>query len=654
MHVLPLLMQLPAPDSTFENFVRGLPTVDAPVPDPVAKIFAAIFNAPQWMWAVGVLIVVGGGIWATRSLWVNRVAIRDWLVSRDRGVKIAMVSGLVVVLGTVALTGTASWNYMQHDNDFCSSCHVMEGPWNKFASDAGKHSDLECHDCHQQSIIASTRELVLWVANRPEEIPAHAPVGNETCEKCHNTKEDEKWTRVAETAGHRTHMESDSVDLKDVQCVTCHGKEVHAFVPAKQTCGMSGCHENTEIKLGKMASQTALHCNQCHQFTAEVPLLATRDSAAGTMRPGKQQCLGCHEMERVLTGFVPELEPHGSTCGTCHNPHTQETPKEAEKTCTTAGCHANWKETPFHTGTNHRGATGTDGNCMTCHQPHASKVDASDCVACHTAVRERGGAAGRRLPPMPFDTARVLRMGSAIHGDWLDEPGRGKGDVRPPDLPPSVRPAESQPAVADTFPHKRHTSLACITCHVTPDAQDGGRLTFEAPRGCQICHHQASQSRNCAACHQPDELATPAAVTVAIATPKHPARDRTVLFAHPTHAGTACATCHTTPVSLAPADGVRKCADCHTDHHAAGRNCAACHSTPQLREAHGTDLEASHQRCDACHTASTVAQLLPDRSFCLTCHAPEQREHHPAKECTTCHQLTTPEGYRPRLLGGGT
>ncbi len=654
MHVLPLLMQLPAPDSTFENFVRGLPTVDAPVPDPVAKIFAAIFNAPQWMWAVGLVVIVVGGTWALRSLWINRRGIRAWLVSRDRGVKIAMVTGLVVVLGTVAVTGTASWNYMQHDNDFCSACHVMEGPWNKFASDAGRHSDLECHDCHQQSIFASTRELVLWVANRPEEIPEHAPVGNETCEKCHNTKQDEKWTRVAETAGHRTHMESDSVDLKDVQCVTCHGKEVHAFVPARQTCGMSGCHENTDIKLGKMAAQTALHCNQCHQFTAEVPLLATRDSAAGTMRPGKQQCLGCHEMERVLTGFVPELEPHGSTCGTCHNPHTQETPQEAGKTCTTAGCHANWKETPFHTGTNHRRATGTDGNCLTCHQPHASKVDASDCVACHTAVRERGGGAGRRLPPMPFDTARVLRIGSAIHGDWLDEPGRGKGDVRPPDLPPSVRPADPPPAVADTFPHRRHTSLACITCHVTPDAQDGARLTFEAPRGCQICHHQAAQSRNCAACHHPDELTAAKPVIVAIATPKHPARERSVLFAHPTHVGTQCATCHTTPVSLAPAEGVRRCADCHGEHHAAGRDCAACHSIPQLREAHAGDVEASHQRCDACHTASTVAQLLPDRSFCLTCHAPDYRDHYPAKECTTCHQLTSPEGYRPRLLGGGT
>ncbi|MCA9722291.1 MAG: hypothetical protein KC489_07795, partial [Gemmatimonadetes bacterium] len=93
----------------------------------------------------------------------------------------------------------------------------------------------------------------------------------------------EDWERIATTAGHRTHLESDSTALKDVQCVTCHGAEVHAFLPASQTCGQSGCHENLKITLGKMAEQTTWHCNTCHQFTAEVPLLATRDSAAGTL-----------------------------------------------------------------------------------------------------------------------------------------------------------------------------------------------------------------------------------------------------------------------------------------------------------------------------------------------------------------------------------
>lgn len=651
MTLLSLLPQVALPDTTFDRFVRGLPTVDSPLPGGVAEIFRTIFNAPSWMWVVAIAVgLIGGGLLA-KWLFLNRARVAAWLAGQDRGLKIAMVSAVAVVLVTIGVTGTASWNYMQHDNDFCSSCHVMEGPWNKFSKDAGKHSDLSCHDCHQQSIFASSRELFLWVANKPEKIPEHSPVPNTRCESCHNTKTDEEWTRVAETAGHRTHMESDSTALKDVQCVTCHGAEVHAFVPASRTCGQSGCHEDTEIKLGKMADQTALHCNQCHQFTAEVPLLATRDSAAGTMRPGKQECLACHEMERVISGYDPVREPHSSSCGTCHNPHTQETPQDAGKTCTTSGCHANWQETPFHTGTSHKRV---GESCLTCHEHHASKVDPSDCVACHTRVRDTFGPGKIRLPPIPFDTARVLRQGSTIPGGWLDEPGQGKGDVRPPDLPPSVRPAELQPAAADTFPHPRHTSIACITCHVSPNVQEGGPLTFEQPRGCQICHHQAKQRDNCAACHAPATLAAALTMSMSVTTPSNPPRERPVVFLHPTHAGVRCADCHTTPVSLAPAASVSRCTDCHVDHHAAGRQCKDCHATPEVRSAHEADVAASHRRCDACHTASTVAGLTPDRTFCLTCHVPEQEDHYPARECTTCHLLATPAEYRPHLLGGAS
>ena len=67
--------------------------------------------------------------------------------------------------------------------------------------------------------------------------------------------------------------------------------------------------DGLEIKLGGMAQQTTLHCVQCHEFTAEVPLLATRDSAAGTLRPGQGQCLACHEMRRMLEEFDVVAEP---------------------------------------------------------------------------------------------------------------------------------------------------------------------------------------------------------------------------------------------------------------------------------------------------------------------------------------------------------
>ncbi|MDZ4673050.1 MAG: hypothetical protein SGI84_01265 [Gemmatimonadota bacterium] len=641
----PTLLTLlqPAQDSaSFHRFQEGVPAQPPPLPGGITTVLRSIFNAPLWMWLIAIAVGLTVATILGRLMWRNRTAIWRWLVTSDRGVKLALGSAGGLILALVTWMGVTSWNYMEHENAFCVGCHIMEGPWNKFSSDAGKHSDLECHDCHKQSLYASTRQLVLWVANRPEEIPAHAPVPNERCESCHAQDHAESWTKVVRTAGHRTHLESDSTALKDVLCVTCHGKEVHAFIPANETCGTSGCHENLEIRLGKMALQTTLHCNQCHQFTAEVPLLATRDSAANTLRPGSQQCLGCHEMQQILATFDPSKDPHGGSCGTCHNPHTQETPQAAGQTCTTAGCHANWRETPFHTGTSHRRV---GEQCLTCHNPHAAKVDASDCVACHTTVTNKYGAL--RVRPLPFDTTRALRP-IARHESLLDEPVRGKGDVPPPDLPPSPRPAELQPAKADSFPHPRHSSLACITCHVAPN-QPTGRLTFLAPRGCQICHHQRAETNNCATCHQPGELGTSLALTIPIATKDKAPRPRAVSFAHDTHTALRCQQCHTQPVSLAPTAAVRTCADCHADHHTAQRNCASCHTGAELRTAHAENIAATHQACDACHTSSTVALLTPDRSFCVTCHQP-QVDHYARRECTTCHFLLAPAAYRPHLL----
>jgi nitrate/TMAO reductase-like tetraheme cytochrome c subunit len=642
----PTLLALlqPAQDTaSLHRFKVGVPPAPPPIPDPVVSVLRTIFNAPLWMWVAGLLVVVAGGVVVLRLLWTRRQAIREWVVTRNRGVKLAVVATAGVILAVLALGGTVSWNYMQHENAFCSGCHIMEGPWNKFALDAGKHSKLQCHDCHQQSLYASTRQLVLWVANRPEKIPPHSPVPDGRCEACHAVNQSEKWTRIKETAGHRTHLESDSTALDKVQCVTCHGADVHEFLPAKETCGQSGCHDQTEIRLGKMAAQTALHCNQCHQFTAEVPRLATRDSAAGTLRPASPQCLACHEMKIVLADFDADKEPHSAVCGTCHNPHTQETPQAAGKTCVEAQCHSNWRGTPFHVGTSHRRV---GEQCLTCHTAHAARLDASDCVACHTKITRRAGS--RLRPPLPFDTARALRP-PALLDSRLEEPVRGKGDVPPPDLPPAVLPAVLPPARADSFPHARHTRLACITCHAS--GTQHGRLTFEAPRGCQICHHQRPQQSNCATCHTPTERAQPVPLTIDIAIRDSAARSRPVGFAHPVHDRLRCVQCHTEPVTLAPAASARACRDCHGDHHAAGRTCATCHTGARLRTAHSRDLSLSHQKCDACHNASTVALLTPDRSFCLTCHQP-QRDHYVRGQCTTCHFLKPPAEFRSHLLGG--
>jgi len=643
--------------------------VQSPLPGGVAEVVRFLLNTvPPWVQLGGVVIGAAVAAFVLRFLFLRRGAIRNWLASRTRGIKLALAAAAVVLIAVAGGMGTATWNYTQHSNDFCVGCHVMNPAFQKFGNVDNKHDELSCHACHQQSLYASARQLYVWVAERPEEIGEHAKVANEVCETCHVTGDTATWQRIAATAGHRVHLESDSSALKEMKCVSCHGVEVHRFQPVNKTCGQSNCHKASEtgIVLGKMAEQTVRHCTSCHAFTADVPVLATRDSARGTLVPGKPECLGCHEMQKVLADFDEGKDPHGGKCGTCHNPHVQKTPAAATS-CATAGCHANWRDEPFHVGANHKQV---GAQCLTCHEPHRSKVDASDCEGCHLSVRARG----KLRPPLPFDTTRALRRvstmtappppeatypvsrhsvmmvsfrggGPAPSGDDATLFGRDartpQADYAGDDL------SRPPPAKADSFPHARHAKLACLECHETGAGH--GRLTFQPPRGCAICHHQAPTSARCASCHQKGEYAAAKHTTVTVSVPGHEPNPRPVDFLHALHTTRTCVECHTTPVTLALSPVKAQCKDCHSEHHAIGRNCSACHTIAEPKVAHRT-LETAHQRCDACHTATTIAGLTPTRSFCSTCHAAKSKGHYEQKECSVCHFLADPAAYRARLI----
>jgi hypothetical protein len=618
---LPTTDRLPAPQDSV--------LVESPLPGGIAAFLRFLFGVPQWVQIGGAILGAAVAVAIVVHLWRRRHAIGRWLVARPREVKIGLAVGALVVVLVAASAGRVSWNYMQHDNGFCTGCHVMGEAYERFT--ASEHDTLSCHDCHQQSIFASTRQLYLWVLERPMDIDEHSKVPNARCESCHVTGQAEVWQRIASTAGHRTHLESDSSALRDIQCVTCHGLEVHSFVPVDSTCAQANCHINQRIGLGPMAEQTSMHCANCHEFTTEVPLLATRDSAAGTLVPRRAQCFSCHEMQQVLAEFDVTRDPHGGTCGMCHNPHQQETAQEAGQTCATAACHGDWRAEPFHVGANH-GRVGTE--CLMCHAPHRAAVDASDCQSCHESVVGRDdiprAVRDRLRRALPFDTsAAARRIGF----------GLGFG-VAPW---PMARDAPYQPP-PDSFPHDRHTMLACTTCHTTLDGTQG--LVFAVPRGCQLCHHQEGRAAECRRCHVsgPD---TPQTTHVTVAVRDRGPATRPVTFRHAAHAATPCASCHATGAALAVSDDVRACRDCHDDHHTARRDCATCHAMPDTA-AHEPP-SVGHVACDACHASSTVQRLVPDRAFCATCHEPQQAGHFDDRECTICHMLASPDQWRRHL-----
>lgn len=637
-------LPIPASSALLDSVV-----VEPAVPDPLVPIVQWIFQRPPWVMQLGIVLAALVAITLFVLAWRRRRAISAWFASRSPRTMYALAGGLAVIGFGVAALGWKANEYMMHDNNFCQGCHIFvpsghawvkpdTGTYLLVNALEGKHDTLSCHACHPFELAAQAREMYFWIMDRPEDVPPHGKVPRDICEQCHvQGAASETWQAIAATAGHRTHFESDSVKAiaarfegglvnDEISCLTCHARSAHRFQPADSTCAQQGCHltEEIDIRLGGMADQTGLHCSVCHNFTAEVPALATRDSAAGTLRPARQECLGCHAMREVLTNFDPATDPHGGTCGMCHNPHTQAKPEDALKSCTTAGCHGDWEKVPFHTGATHRGVA---RQCQTCHEPHSARVDASDCAECHAEVRERSG--GRIRPPQPFDTTRALNrvsLGATVNLG----------------IPPP-----------DTFSHQRHRNLACLTCHV-PNAPRS-RLTFEQPRGCQICHHQAPASSRCAQCHEASAIAAPieAGLTVSVegARPPSAPRERDVAFSHPVHSELACAACHAVPVTLAPSDSVRTCAGCHVQHHEAGRSCALCHRTEATLPAHA-QLDDAHADCTSCHAAATVARLEPARSFCLSCHAASV-DHHAPRECSTCHFQAEPGELRARLTTAG-
>lgn len=644
------------------------PVVDSLVdktilPDPVTPIIQWIFQRPPWVMWGGAVLAAGIAALLVRWLWRHRTTLFGWIATRSRGLKLAMVGGAGLAVLLAAGLGYKGYHFVETDRRFCNGCHIFvssgqtwehpdTGYYSLVPNLEGKHDTISCHTCHPLNPTKEAVKLVFWMSGvRGKEIPPHGKVPRAICEQCHlQGAAKETWQAIAATAGHRTHLESDSSALKGkVQCLTCHARTAHRFQPADSTCVQQGCHltDETRIVLGAMTTASELHCTVCHQFTTLVPALATRDSAAGALRPNFRQCFTCHQMKSLLPGFATAKDPHNGTCGMCHDPHTQKSKSGALTSCTDAQCHSDWRKQPFHIGANHRKVA---ADCTLCHDQHAARVDASACAECHEAVRANPRV--RLRPPLPFDTTKALQHSSRPNSPHLEvippapeRPVRGKGDAPPGHDDPGRSLNPINPAPVDSFSHPIHKKLACLTCHLS---KSGEKLTFEAPRGCQICHHEAQDKKSCDNCHTTEKLGPAIEVKVSVTVPQHAARVRPVGFRHEAHHEKKCLDCHTTRVSLEPADSVTSCTACHDDHHQSGRSCATCHRTDAITKPHER-IEAAHMACDACHTPARIAVLEPTRSFCLACHDPEQ-DHHEEKECSECHFLSSPAELKEHLV----
>jgi hypothetical protein len=506
--------------------------------------------------------------------WRGRAPGR-WLSGRSK----AFWAGISVA-GIALVTGGAfafrTWDYVAHDDEFCTSCHSREETFERLRQ--SEHVELSCRDCHKESTSASLRQ-VRWVFDPPEKLGPHAPVASSACADCHVTDDPESpWQRISATVGHRVHLEADTSALKGVVCLTCHGEELHRFVPADATCGQSGCHDpsKTQVVLGEMAGQTGFHCVTCHQFTAPVSEQAPLDTVRVALTPALEQCSSCHEMEEVLVGLDPRRDPHDAVCGTCHNPHTQESPAEAANRC--AECHAPAHElTPFHRGLREEVAQ----DCKGCHEPHTFRVEGENCVACHADI------------------------------------------------------VGESPAGQPRFNHREHRDVQCTDCHVS--RRTHGELALESRAQCLECHHSsrvAATGAGCARCHSRGEISSPRMVEVAMSI-RGQTTTRRIAFDHDNHAGVGCVTCHTRGASRGVS---RTCASCHQNHHTATADCTTCHRA-NAKQAHAREVHTRGCAGSGCHESQQYGSMTQGRNTCLACHV-DRVDHQPGRACAACHRVT--------------
>lgn len=536
----------------------------------------------------------------------------------------ALAFAVLIGVGVLAGAGVSlyrTYDYIQHDNDFCMSCHLMADPFERFARSA--HRGLGCKACHQPTFATRSRMALTQILEQPDTLGVHAEVPNARCESCHIKGDPEEWTLIENTAGHRVHLESDDPSLQGLTCVKCHSSSVHAFTPTDKTCGQAGCHEDVKVNLGKMANLT-IHCATCHDFAKPVTGAdVSSETLSAALRPQREECLTCHQMRSMLSDF-PANDPHNGSCGSCHNPHTQTKPSDAVQSCT--NCHTQPESiTPYHRGLD----PGVIDNCTTCHEAHSFQAHGGRCLDCHSDIYQD--------PGRPVD--RISRAG-VLHRDVAPAAHRSATTSNEAGMLPSLWAAMQQDTVR--FRHAQHRDVDCLECHAMGNRH--GALKITGLQDCRQCHHTQPVANRCTRCHTERGYA---GRTYAVSQRLHfsagPDVQRTLSFDHTRHQQLACSECHSGSPDLSAA--TITCDRCHDSHHRPDANCASCHAQAP-RSAHPSQQVHTSCTTSGCHERLPLNDISWTRNLCLVCHQ-SMTDHRPGRNCVACHTLPPPQAMAP-------
>src|SRR5512145_1974109 len=87
------VLALQAQDSLTKALIDSV-SVESPLPDPLVPIVQWIFQKPGWVMVGGIVLGAVVALAALFFVWRHRPRIRNWLVTRERGVKLALVGAV--------------------------------------------------------------------------------------------------------------------------------------------------------------------------------------------------------------------------------------------------------------------------------------------------------------------------------------------------------------------------------------------------------------------------------------------------------------------------------------------------------------------------------------------------------------------------------
>ncbi len=254
---------------------------------------------------------------------------------------------LLLALIVIAIPSYFIYDYTQHNPQFCLTCHLMNDAHDTWEVSA--MHDLSCHECHIADMATNIHNVVEVLTKDPKVVVKHAEIDNEICEECH-ASEDPQWLQVLNTDGHKVHFYG---DVNHVDCIDCHGMELHVFRPPEGGC--LECHDDSKVHASESMDAT---CVTCHDFLAE---------GNGFIPEERDDCVVCHQGNAEITMSLTTEAHLDSSCMSCHNPH--ETEAEDCVTChiVNDGLH----EVALHT------------VCTSCHVPHVEADIRETCESCH-------------------------------------------------------------------------------------------------------------------------------------------------------------------------------------------------------------------------------------------------------------------------------